>query len=92
MKQIYDFEVAAPPILNERILREKAKKRETHRLTLILPVSVVLFQVALLLFGIMTFDVYPVVMLVSLCHIILSAAGSGAIAVIYVQKGGKIYE
>ena len=92
MKQIYDFEVVAPPVLNERILREKVKKHEARWLMLVFALSVVLFQAGLLVFGVMTVDVYPVVMLVGLCNIILSAAGSGAIAVIYVQKGGKSYE
>lgn len=92
MKQIYNFETANPPVLNENILRMKLEKRKVRQQTILLGVAGILFQIALLMFGVITIETYPAILLISLCYAVISAAGSGAIAVIYAQKGGKIYE
>lgn len=92
MKQIYNFDSSNPPILNENILRMKLEKRKLRQQTILLGVASILLQIVLLVYGFMTLETYPTILLICLCYVIVSAVGSGAIAVIFAQKGGEIYE
>ena len=89
MKQIYDFDLREPPLLNERSLRQKLEKRRLHFQTALLALSAVLIQGALLLLARIASSSYPLVAALCLGHVLTSAAGSGVIALIYTHKGGR---
>lgn len=91
MKQIYDFDRYFPPVLNENMLRGELEKRRKKRQIILLAVGGVLFEIAALLIGVLTRESYPVVALACLCHVVISSAGSGVIAVVYAQKGGNFH-
>lgn len=91
MKQIYDFDRYSPPVLYENMLREELEKRRKKRQTILLAIGGVLFEIAALLMGVLTRESYPVVTLACLCHVVISSAGSGVIAVVYAQKGGNFH-
>lgn len=91
MKQIYRFDTENPPALTQAMLERELERRRLRRQTILLELAGLLFQAAALLIGLLTMETYPVILPVCLCHLVISAAGSGAIAVIYAQKGGEIY-
>lgn len=90
MKQIYDFEQQNPPVLNENMLRQELEKRKVQRQTRILAVAGILLQVVMLMLGVWSAKSYPVVAVVCLGYVLVSAAGSSVIAVVYTRKGGFV--
>ena len=88
MRPTYDFERFDPPVLNERMLRRELEKRAERRRTVLLAVAGALLQAALVLFGLLWVWTAPVVTLGCVSFAVLSMAGGGAIAIIYVQRGG----
>ena len=86
MKQIYDFERQSPPVLTEAMLRAEQERRTAKRRTVLLGLSGMLFQLVALMFAILFVDTYAILSLICICYVIVSAAGSGAIAVIFAQK------
>ena len=87
MTPSFDFERFDPPALDERTLRRKLERRESRRNTILLAVAGALFQALFVLFGLMYLEVFPALALGSFCFVLISTAGSGAIAIVYVQKG-----
>lgn len=92
MKQTYDFERFDPPVLNENMLRRELEKRTERRRTVLLAIAGALLQIAAVLFAVLVREWYPVLSLAVMCFAILSMAGSVAVAIVYVQKGGEIRE
>ncbi len=91
MKQTYDFERFPPPALNERMLRRELQKRAERRCTVLLAVTGALFQVVFILLGLLCWNTIPVLTLICICFSLVSVVGSGAITIIYAQKGGSNY-
>lgn len=91
MDQIYDFEQHSPPILNENILWTKLEKQKLRRQTALVAVAGILLQIVMLLFGLISFEVYPLIALVCMGYVVLAATGGSVIALVFVKKGGKIY-
>lgn len=91
MDQIYDFEQHSPPILNENILRAKLEKQKLRRQTALVAVAGILLQIVMLLFGLISFEVYPLIALVCMGYVVLAATGGSVVALVFVKKGGKIY-
>lgn len=88
MRPTCDFERFDPPVLNERMLRRELEKRAQRRQTILIATAGALLQVVLVLFGSLWMEVMPALALGCLCFAIASVAGSGAIAIVYTQKGG----
>lgn len=88
MKQIYDFEQYNPPILNENMLKNEIERRQLHKQTIILAIAGVLAQIAVLMFGFMIGESYPMIAIVCFGYVLVSIMGSSTIAVIYARKGG----
>ena len=88
MKPIYDFEAAAPPLLNERILREAAARKKAERQTLILTLAALLCQIAALLLGFAAIGWHPLLAAVCFGYVLVSATGGSIIAIVYSKKGG----
>lgn len=91
MDQIYDFEQHSPPILNENILRAKLEKQKLRRQTALVAVAGILLQIVMLLFGLISFEVYPLIALVCMGYVVLAATGGSVVALVFVKQGGKIY-
>lgn len=91
MDQIYDFEQHSSPILNENILRAKLEKQKLRRQTALVAVAGILLQIVMLLFGLISFEVYPLIALVCMGYVVLAATGGSVVALVFVKKGGKIY-
>lgn len=90
MKQIYNFEHSDPPVLNENMLRQKLEKRKVQRQTMILAAAGILLQIVMLMTGVLSAKSYPVMTVVCFAYVLISAAGSGVIAVVYTRKGGIV--
>ena len=88
MKQTFHFEQFDPPILNEKILRRELEKRAERRRTVLLAITGTLFQAAFILLGLLCWNAAPAVTLACVGFAVVSAVGSGVIAIVYTQKGG----
>lgn len=88
MKPTCDFERFDPPVLNERMLRRELEKRSERWRIILIAVAGALLQIAAVLLAVLVRTWYPVLTLTVVCSAILSAAGGGVIAIVYVQKGG----
>lgn len=91
MKQTYDFEQFIPPILNEKMLRRELEKIAERRRTVLLAITGALFQAVFILLGLLFWSTVPAVTLACVGFAIVSAVGSGVIAIVYAQKGGVSY-
>lgn len=89
MKQIYSFENANPPYLNEQFLRKGIERRKLQRQTILLTVASVLYQMVVLLFGILMWEIQPVVAFVSILYV-LTATLSGSVVMIAFTKKRRI--
>ena len=59
-----------------------------RRRTVLLAIAGMLLQAVLVLFGLLWAETAPTLALGYVCFAIISTAGSGAIAIVYAQKGG----
>ena len=91
MKQTFDFERFAPPVLNENILRRELEKRAERRHTVLLVVAGALFEVVFILLGLLCWNTAPALTLIGIGLSVASMMGSGVIAIVYTQKGGASY-
>jgi len=91
MDQIYDFEKHSPPILNENILRAKLEKQKVRRQTALVAVAGILMQIIMILFGLISFEVYPIVTLCCMGYVVLAVTGGSVVTLVFAKKGGKIY-
>ena len=91
MKQTFHFEQFEPPILNEKLLRRELEKRAERRRTVLLVIAGALFQALFVLLGLSCWNIAPAVTLACIGFAIVSVTGSGVIAIVYVQEGGKSY-
>ncbi|MDO4582295.1 MAG: hypothetical protein Q4B96_06925 [Bacillota bacterium] len=90
MKQIYDFELNSPPVLNENMLRQKAEERRLQWQTALIAAAAVLMQVVIVLLGFSAIDFYPVLTALSFIYVIISTTGYGILAVVCTRKGGNL--
>lgn len=88
MKQTYDFERFAPPVLSENMLRRELEQRAERRRTVLLAIAGALLQIAAVLFAVLVREWYPMLSLAVVCCAILSTAGGGAAVIVYTQRGG----
>ncbi len=88
MKQTCDFERFDPPVLTEKMLRRELERRERRRQTVLLAAAGALLETLFVLLGLLCWDAAPVLAVGFICFAAVSAAGSGAIAIVFTQKGG----
>lgn len=91
MKTIYNFEAHTPPILTETMLQNRLEARKKHLQTILVLLSGVLMQVAIVLLGALAAPRSPVFALLCLVYVLISTVGGSVIAVIFVQKGGRLH-
>mgnify|MGYP000725772286 FL=1 len=90
MKLIYIFEREAPPALTENILRIKLEQRRLSRQTALLAAGGILLQTVILTLGLFAWNMAPLLTVLCGGSVLVSAAGSAAIAVLYTRRGGEI--
>ena len=90
MKQIYNFEAAAPPPLTERKLQAELEARTRRRQTVLLAVAGWLLQIVVVLAALLVLPTHPLLAAGSICYVFLSIIGGGAIAVVWAQKGESL--
>ncbi len=91
MRQIYDFEQYNPPVLNENMLRRELEKRQLRRQLILLAVAAVMSQAVMIMLGILTWEIQPVISSVCFGYVGVSVTGSAVIAIAYSyrDKGGN---
>ena len=82
MKLIYIFEREAPPALTENILRIKLEQRRLTRQTALLAAGGILLQTVILTLGLFAWNMAPLLTVLCGGSVLVSAAGSAAIAVL----------
>ncbi len=88
MKQTCDFERFDPPVLNEKMLRRELERRERRRQTVLLAAAGALLEALFVLLGLLCWDVAPVLAIGCIGFAVISTVGSGAITIVFTQKGG----
>lgn len=88
MTPSFDFERFDPPALDERDLRRELERREARRNTILLAIAGALFQALFVLLGVLYLEIFPVLALGCFCFALVSMGGSGAVAIVFTQKGG----
>lgn len=90
MKQIYNFEQAQPPVLNESMIRAEMEKRRLRLQTTLLAVAAILLLVTVTLLGFFVYESYPRIALFCFTYTVVSATGGSVIAVVFTRKGGSL--
>ena len=90
MKQTFDFERFAPPVLNENILRRELEKRAERRHTVLLVVAGALFEAVFILLGLLCWNTAPALTLIGIGLSVASMMGSGVIAIVYTEYSRKL--
>lgn len=91
MKPDDHFERFDPPPLDEAALRRELERREQRRNTVLLAIAGALLQAVLAVLALLVMEFDPALALILVCFAIVSTAGSGAIAIVYAQKGVVSY-
>lgn len=86
MKQIYNFECNAPPIVHEAMLRAEMEHRRVQRTTALLAVGSLLMLFCVLLLAILLHDIAPLFSALCVAYLCVAGAGGSAIALVYAQK------
>ena len=86
MNLTFDFEAHRPPVLTEGMLREEADRRRLRQQTLILTLAALATQVILVVLGLILAPAQPMLALVCLGYVCLSATGGGLAALIYQKE------
>lgn len=90
MNQIYNFEGARPPVLNENMLRAERERRKARLLAILFAVAAAIVLLCIAVFAKMVAQSAPVAALVCVAYVAISVVGSGTAAIVYAQKGGAI--
>lgn len=88
MKQIYDFEQNMPPVVTEKLLREKLKKRRLQWQAALIVLAAILVLATVALLGYSALDWYPAIAGGCFVYVSVSVLGGAVIAVVYAGKGG----
>lgn len=90
MKQIYNFEQAQPPELNERTLRLKLEERRLRLQTALIALAAILIVAAMILLGFSAYETYPWFTLFCFLYALTSTTCGGVLAIIFTRKGGQL--
>lgn len=88
MNQIYNFEGARPPVLNENLLRAERERRKIRLQTVLCTIAVFVVMLCIVVFAKIIAEFTPVAALVCIGYVTISIIGSGTAAIVYAQKGG----
>lgn len=86
MKQIYNFERSAPPIVHEAMLRAEAERRRVQRTTALFAAGGLLMLFCVLLLAILLYEIFPLFSALCVAYLCVAGAGGSAIILVYAQK------
>lgn len=89
-KALYEFTAETPPVLNEAMLRQELERRREQRQTTLLVLAMLLSQSAAALLGILAVDWVPWLAAACFAYTLVSAAGSGVLAVLCTGRKEKM--
>ena len=89
MKQIYNFDTKQPPVLNESMLQAELEKRRLRRQTTMATMAGILVQIAILLLALLLSKQYPLLSMLCVVYVIISATGSTVVAILLHSDLGK---
>lgn len=89
-KQLFDFEAACPPVLNERMLLEEQKRRELKRQMSVLAAAAAFTELCLILLAVLSWTVQPLLSFICMGYVACSACGCGVLAGVCVMRKGEI--
>ena len=89
MNQIYNFNMAEPPVLTESMLRAELEKRRLHRQTTMAAVAGILIQLVLLVCAVVLAKEYLLLSVLCVAYVIVSATGGTVVAIIINSSAGK---
>jgi len=75
-----------PPCLNERYLRKEAERRKLQRQTILLAVAAILSQMVILLFGILMWQIQPVIAFVCILYVLTATLSGSVIMIAFTMK------
>ena len=87
MKQIYNFESAAPPRVTEVTLQEELERRTLRRQINILRLASILCCVCMALFAFFIFRDSVIVAVVSILMLTFTLMGNGIISLVFYRHG-----
>ena len=87
MTQIYNFEDKMPPALNENMLRQEMKRRETKRQILILRIASVLVCLCMVLFAFIILPYSKHIAIACIIFTTFSIIGNGVITLLFYRRG-----
>ena len=86
MKQIYRFDAAAPPPVNERSLRAELERRKLKRQTALFALAGMLIDWCLIAAAIALYPVNPTVSIACFAYAGFALCGGGAVAIVFTRK------
>lgn len=89
-KTLYEFTAETPPVLNEGMLRQELERRRKQRQAVLLVLAMLLSQSAVALLGILAVGWVPWLSALCFAYVVLSAAGSGVLAVLCTGRKEKM--
>lgn len=92
MKQIYDFELNSPPVLNENMLRTELEHRKLCWQTALIALAGILLQAVMVVAGLLVMNDYPMLTILCLGYMVVSVTGGSVLAIVATRKGGISYE
>lgn len=87
MEQIYNFEGARPPVLNEKLLRAEQERRRQRFQVVLLTMAAIYVLACIGLFASVIFRAASVAAVILIVYMATSMLSGGAFAIYYVRKG-----
>lgn len=86
MKQIYNFDKGAPPMINESMIRAEIERRQLQRETSLLSIASLLILGCLFLAALQLYETIPLLSFACAAYICIAVTGGSVIALVYTQK------
>lgn len=86
MKQIYNFELCSPPNLNEKMLKDKLKKRKFYLQIVLIILSSILINISVIMLGVFFVQKYLYFTVISILYIVNIAVLAIIITILYKKK------
>lgn len=80
-KQLFDFEIACPPIVTRKSLQAEQERKRVQRQTACLVAAAFLVELCLLTAALLVWDISMWLSVLCMAYVICSSAGGGILAV-----------
>jgi hypothetical protein len=89
VNRIYNFEAKEPPFLNEKMLREKMKRRKTRIMSVLLACAGFLSQLCILIIGLITLENFPILSFFCFLYLVVALSGGCAVLIVFNRERSK---